>query len=441
MEPRIRYARTSDGVNIAYSILGEGPTLIWASNIWGDLHLFRHVPFVQVLYQAIAAAGLRVVLNDARGMGSSDRSEAGYGVDARVLDIDAIADAIGADQFFLGGSAGGVQSAVAYAAARPERVLKLVLGNGYVRGSDWYELIPTGRLSSRLQGLAKEDWETYTSAVASSLMNFGDSESAAGLAAAMRSSATPEEGLGYMKGLLESDVFDRLPLVQAPALVVHFTPLLPGTLKFLREMAATIPDAQFAEVEMGPAYGSLLADFLLGSDQQGGTPQATPFRAVLFTDLVGHTEMMRRLGDDKGRAVLREHEALTREVLKQHGGSEVKSMGDGFMASFPSVTRGVECAIALQKAIAERNATTEEPLNVRVGLNAGEPIEEDGDLFGETVILAARIAASAQGGEILSSMVVRELCAGKGFPFADRGEHVMKGFEDAVRVFEISWRD
>jgi class 3 adenylate cyclase len=165
--------------------------------------------------------------------------------------------------------------------------------------------------------------------------------------------------------------------------------------------------------------------------------------------------MMRRLGDEKGRAVLREHEAITRDVLKQHGGSEVKTMGDGFMASFPSVTKAVECALALQGAFAERNrgagpqqltddtAISDDaprgstPLQVRCGLNAGEPIEEDGDLFGETVILAARIAALAKGGEVLASTAVRELCAGKGFLFADIGEHAMRGFEDPVRVFEI----
>ncbi len=160
---------------------------------------------------------------------------------------------------------------------------------------------------------------------------------------------------------------------------------------------------------------------------------------MLFTDLVGHTEMMSRLGDEAGRALLREHENITREVLKLHGGTEVKTMGDGFMASFGSVTRAVECAIALQRSIAER--ASDEPLNVRVGLNAGEPIEEDGDLFGATVILASRIAAKADGGEILVADTVRGLCSGKGFLFADRGDFVAKGFEEPVRVYEVRWRD
>jgi class 3 adenylate cyclase len=142
--------------------------------------------------------------------------------------------------------------------------------------------------------------------------------------------------------------------------------------------------------------------------------------------------------------VLREHERITREVLKAHGGDEVKSMGDGFMASFGSVTGAVECAIALQRAFAERNSKLETQksgaeISVRIGLNAGEPIEEGGDFFGATVIMASRIAAAAGGGEILVADTVRGLCSGKGFLFADRGENVLRGFEDAVRLYEVRW--
>jgi class 3 adenylate cyclase len=149
--------------------------------------------------------------------------------------------------------------------------------------------------------------------------------------------------------------------------------------------------------------------------------------------------------------VLREHERITREVLAANGGTEIKTMGDGFMASFGSVTKAVECAIALQRAIEAANQDNTSPLariagegkgvRVRIGLNAGEPIEEDGDLFGATVILASRIAAKAEGGEILVADTVRGLCSGKGFLFADRGEFVAKGFEDPVRVYEVRWRE
>jgi class 3 adenylate cyclase len=116
-------------------------------------------------------------------------------------------------------------------------------------------------------------------------------------------------------------------------------------------------------------------------------------------------------------------------------------MGDGFMAWFTSVTKAVECAMALQRAFAERNETAAEPVHIRVGLNAGEPIAEGDDLFGATVILAARIAAHAEGGEILASLAVRELCVGKGFLFADLGQVALRGFEDPVPLFEVRWRE
>jgi class 3 adenylate cyclase len=221
-------------------------------------------------------------------------------------------------------------------------------------------------------------------------------------------------------------------------------------LSVARHLAARIPDARFVLLEgtqAAPYLGDSGAvihaiDEFLGSPKtEAREAQAAPFRTVLFTDVVGHTEMMRRLCDGAGREVLREHERITRETLKANGGTEVKTMGDGFMASFASVVKGVECAIALQQAFdAQNQESGTENLSVRVGLNAGEPIEDEGDLFGSTVILAARIAGAAEGGEILASNVVRELCSGKPFLFADRGEHAMKGFDEAVRVYEVSWQ-
>ena len=136
--------------------------------------------------------------------------------------------------------------------------------------------------------------------------------------------------------------------------------------------------------------------------------------------------------------MLREHERLTREALARHGGTEIKTDGDSFMASFASVTSGIECAIALQRAFAGRDG---EPLDVRMGLNAGEPIEDQGDLFGATVILAARIKDEAAAGDILVPEAVRGLLAGKGFVFTDRGEFSPKGFEEPLRLFAVRWRD
>ncbi len=153
-------------------------------------------------------------------------------------------------------------------------------------------------------------------------------------------------------------------------------------------------------------------------------------RTVLFTDIVGHTEMMQRLGDVKGRAILREHERIIRQTLDRYSGAEIKTIGDGFMASFASVTSALDCAITLQRAFSASPTESglPEAISIRVGLNAGEPIEEAGDLFGSTVILASRIAAHAGAGEILLPEPVRHLVSGKRFVFADRGQHAMKGF-------------
>jgi class 3 adenylate cyclase len=218
----------------------------------------------------------------------------------------------------------------------------------------------------------------------------------------------------------------------------------------VQALAARIPNARlvFLEGESSAPYIGDIDSVVAAIDEFLGDGPANVRRGtsgglvtVLFTDLVGHAEMMQRLGDDKGREVLREHERITRETLRQFGGSEVKTMGDGFMASFASATGAMDCAIGLQRAFASHSESMPEPLHVRVGLDAGEPIKEDGDLFGSTVILASRIASQADGGEILIAEPLRHLLTGKSYVYSDRGEVALKGFEDAVRLYEVRWQE
>jgi class 3 adenylate cyclase len=223
-------------------------------------------------------------------------------------------------------------------------------------------------------------------------------------------------------------------------------------------LAAKIPDARMVLLEgasplwfTGDVQAVLRAiGEFLGEDEVAAAwakpPEAGAFRTVLFTDVEGSTALTQRLGDARARDLLREHERMVREALKSHGGAEVKTMGDGFMASFSSVTRALECAIAMQRAFAEHNDSAQEPIRVRVGLNAGEPIAEkdpDGrsDLYGTAVNEAARITAAAKGGEILVADVVRQLAKGKDFLFADRGEVSLKGLDEPVRLYEVQWRE
>jgi class 3 adenylate cyclase len=217
-------------------------------------------------------------------------------------------------------------------------------------------------------------------------------------------------------------------------------------------LASRIPDARLVLLEGASAIpflgdtGALsraIDDFL--GEGESAPARAQPVAAgglctILFTDVEGSTVLTQRLGDAKAREVLRNHERIVREALRTHGGAEVKAMGDGFMASFSSATRALECAIAMQRVFAGHSESAKEPIRVRVGLNAGEPIAEEEDLFGTAVNMAARIAAKAEGGEILASDVVRQLVAGKGFLFSDRGDVALRGFEDPVRLYEVRWQ-
>jgi adenylate cyclase len=161
---------------------------------------------------------------------------------------------------------------------------------------------------------------------------------------------------------------------------------------------------------------------------------------ILFTDMVGSTDVANALGDEAAQELRREHDTIVRQALSEHGGHEVKHTGDGIMATFLSATAALGCAIAIQRACDARNEAGGTPLRVRVGINAGEPVAEAGDLFGTSVIVASRIMSQADGGEILVSNVVRELCAGRPFLFGDRGLADLKGFDEPMRIYEVRWR-
>jgi adenylate cyclase len=190
-------------------------------------------------------------------------------------------------------------------------------------------------------------------------------------------------------------------------------------------MAAAI-DSFLNEVDEGERPG------------QPATHQPTGGLAtILFTDLASSTALTQRLGDAKAQELVRAHNTIVREALASCGGTEIKHTGDGIMASFGSASGALECAVAIQRAVAERGDPN---LGVHIGLNAGEPIVDERDLFGTSVDLARRVCDEASGGEILVSDVVRQLAAGKEFLFSDRGVAALKGFDEPVRLFEVRWR-
>jgi class 3 adenylate cyclase len=390
---------------------------------------------------------------DRRGVGASQREVSDLSLEAQVGDLAAVADQLQLERFDLWGTYDGAPVSAVYAAQYPNRVSRLVLWGGYAHGEE----IARPEAIRSLTELIRENWSLARRAIQDVLYPSGPTEVQRWSSNYMRQSVSPEVAAKYLELQTCTNIRPYLPQVMAPTLVLHRrgdrnVPIAAG-----RAVAALIPDARFVALEGDMAvpyfgdtsYVEIVTQFLdEGRAQEPAVeaPEAGAFRTVLFTDVEGSTALTQRLGDAGAREVLREHEGIVREALKSHGGSEVKTMGDGFMTSFTSATGALECAIAMQRAFAAHNESAEEVIRVRIGLNAGEPIAEEAesgreDLFGTAVNMAARIAGKAAGGEVLASDVVRQLVAGKPFLFADRGETALRGFEDPVRLYELRWRE
>ncbi len=448
MEPQIQFCTTADGVSIAYWTQGEGPPLVYLPPMPQHAQLDRQMDHIRTMYEWLAQRH-RLIRIDPRNTGLSQRGVEDLSAQAREADVTAVADRLGIAEFAIFGHGSGAGTALACAAHYPARVRRLILLNssGVLRG---VSRTPAVRA---LTELLPYDWETFTETLSGVVWGWAAGDEARRYAALLRASWNWEDA--KRPGSLTIDVTDLLPLVTARTLVIHHREAIATAFESGQRLAAGIADARLLSLEgRGVAVGyndpvmmSAVDAFLDEAEASTTAPPAALRRAaggtvtMLFTDIAGHTEMMRRLGDDAGRAVLREHERITRDVLKEHGGDELKTMGDGFMASFASSSSALRCAVELQRAFAAHNDAAAEPIVVRVGLNAGEPIDEDSDLFGASVILAARVAAHASGGEILVPEPVRHLVTGKEFLFSDRGDVLLKGFEDAVRLYEVRWRE
>ena len=445
MEPRIQYAKTEDGVSIAYWTLGEGvPLVCMPAGVFSHIQLEWQWPEFRNWFERLAEK-MKLVRYDGRGTGLSERDVTDYSLDARVRDLEAVVARLGLDTFDLWGWGDSGPVAISYAARQPQRVSHLFLWCTYARTSDpaW---------AKTLDDLILKDWEMTTEMVAHGVLGWAEKEEARRLAAFIRESVTPEAFVAGSRAADEFDVTDLLGSVRSPALVMHRRQLRLTEISSATDLASGIPDARLVILEgetpmpfMEDTDAVLQTiDEFLGEGKEAETGagglSADIVHTILFTDVEGSTALTQRLGDAKARDLLREHERMVREALKAHGGSEVKTLGDGFMASFSSATKALECAIAMQRAFAERNESAEEPILVRIGLNAGEPIAEDDDLFGTAVNEAARITATAKGGEILVSDVVRQLVKGKDFLFSDVGERQLKGLDEPVRLFEVRWR-
>ena len=449
MEQEIRFCTTSDGVRIAYSTVGEGSPLLWAYSWVTHLEVDWSNPASRKFLESLAKNHL-LIRFDKRGTGLSDRDVTDISRSAMLLDIEAVIAAVGVDRFALIGESESGPTAIEYAVRNPSKISHLILYGSFHKSHAPEEVLRP------LIALIRSQWGMGSAALAAVFVRSGEPTKAAFFTDLQKRAVSGEMAARMLEENVGLDITHLLSEVRSPTLVVHRRDDRTVPVKRGREMAALIPGAQLVTLdgnEHPPYWGDtrkvleVIAEFL-GDDLQYDETDTVqgPLKAVLFTDVAGSTGLTERLGDEKARQFLREHERITREALNAHGGSEVKTMGDGFMASFGSAQKALKCAISLQQAFAARNESAGEPIAVRIGLNAGEPIAEDdpdgrGDLFGTSVNLAARICGRAEPGQIVVADVVRQLAAGKQFLFADLGETELRGFEDPVKLWELRWQE
>ncbi|MCC7366027.1 MAG: adenylate/guanylate cyclase domain-containing protein [Dehalococcoidia bacterium] len=450
MEGRIQYATSPDGVSIAFSVMGDGPPLIHATPIGWCSTKLELMPYVIEYMYAALAERYTFIRFDPRGTGLSDRDIPPLTAEVLASDIGVVADRLKLERFDLFAVSSMGPPAIAYAATHPERVSHLVLHCSSAVGRD---IQSSSRLA--IDSLAKHDWRIYTETYASAAMGWADADDARKLAQIVRDTSSAEQRTAFYEVIRAMDVTDQLPRVKSPALVIHNRgySLVPASCA--TRLAAQLPDADMVLFEGNSLFPSRLEvqlvmetiDTFLGGmggfeappPLPGQAASVTGLRTILFTDVEGSTALTQRLGDQRARLILRQHERITRQALADYGGSEVKALGDGFMASFESASKALECAVAMQQSFETFNSLGNEPIRVRIGVNAGEPIAEGADLYGTAVNLAARIAGQAKGAQVLVSDVVRQLVAGKGFLFSDHGDVVVRGFEDPVRLYELRW--
>ena len=434
MEPRIQYAKTSDGVNIAYTTLGEGAPVFWlADPPWSNLRLEGRILDLPVLAQR-----RMVVRFDARGLGLSDREVEDLTLQARCHDIEAVANALGLWAFHLVGVGFSGALAVAYAAGHGECVSRIALVNAFARAAD-VTATPQARV---LIEMLTADWEMFTENLGALTFGWGRKRSVQG-AEFVRASVTQEGLQRGLQAISSADVSAILPRISAPTLVIQH-----GGLKFLsmeqgRELAAAIPNARLAVLEGTWAGGNKLLfetidQFLGESDEPTELPALPSGTAIiLFADIAGSTALTERLGDAAFREKARDLDTTLRTIIRERSGTPIegKLLGDGVLAVFTSARQAIEAALACGRAGDDAS------LPLHLGLHAGDVIREsdpDGraNVYGGAVNIASRISGLSAPGEVLVSETVRSLArTSAGVQFEDRGEQALKGVGEKVRVW------
>jgi class 3 adenylate cyclase len=435
MQPRIQYAKTSDGVRIAYTTVGSGPPLVVCGDV-ADAHvqlMWEQSPYGPFYRQL--AERYTIVKFDQRGLGLSDRDVADLSLDALLLDAEAVVNQLGLSGFHLLGPGIGVPTAIAYAARHPERVSRLCLVGASVRTAD----ILARHRAFQLASLITTDWELFLENLAAVNFGFGKEESTR-TARFLAAACDPDTFVRGREFVSTWDATELMPLVRCPTLIVHYSGVHYQTMEMARELAAGISDSRLVVLDYDWALRDdevvdAIFDFLAEEPAPAGPDLPSGTTVILFADIVDSTGLTERLGDTAFRNRARELDAALRAVILENAGTPVegKLLGDGVLAVFTGARQAIEAALACGMAGADAG------LPLHLGLHAGDVIREEGNVFGGAVNIAARIADASAPGELLVSQTVRDLArTSAGVSFEDRGEQSLKGIEEPVRVWAVA---
>jgi class 3 adenylate cyclase len=439
MQSETRYARSGD-LHIAYQVFGAGSVdLVLVPGFISNVEETWDNPSAARWLERLARFA-RVIAFDKRGTGLSDRAGPVPTLDERMDDARAVMDAAHSERAVLLGISEGGSLATVFAASHPNRCTSLILYGAFARFASWY---PTEEKLAAFYRYVGEKWGTGESVWKYAPSKVDDPGFKKIWARHERVGATPSAAIALVTALMqmnqEIDISGVLSAIRVPTLVIHRTEDTAVSVAAGRYLAQHIPRARLAEFSGADhlPYVGENADDIADEIEEfvtGSRPDAEPDRVlatVMLTDIVDSTKRASDLGDRRWRTLLDQHDDLVRQEIARLCGREVKSLGDGFLATFDGPARAVRCAAAIVQGVRSLD------LQVRCGLHTGEIELKGQDIAGIAVHVAARIAAQAHGGQVLVSSTVRDLVAGAGLRFDDEGVRSLKGISDEVRVFSV----
>jgi len=428
--PVTRYAK-SGKVHIAYQVFGSGPNdLVFVPGFISHIeNYWDHADLARWLLRLAAFA--RVIMFDKRGTGLSDPVAQVPSLELRMDDVRAVMDAAGSESATLLGVSEGGALAALFASTYPQRCQRLVLYGAFARFSITDEVLePLFKYIDRAwgNGLSLPAFAPSRRADPAMQQWWGRFE---------RLGASPAAVIAVLRMAAETNVSDILSSIRVPTLVIHCKGDTLFPIESGRYLARNIPGAKLIELPgqdhlffIHGQIGDCIERFITGSVSVADSDRV--LATVLFTDIVGSTTRAEQIGDLRWRDLLAAHHASVRRVLARYWGNEVKSLGDGFLATFDGPARAVRCACAIAEAVRPLE------LQVRCGLHTGEIEITDNDVHGIAVHIASRVSALAGADEILVSRTVKDLVAGSGLQFEDRGSHALKGLLEPMELFAAS---